>query len=76
MTRRRLLTREDLIELLVLVAAEACRRDVQIEMFLVGGGAMALAYNTSRVTGDLDGVGNDQQQPETDPTQHHATTWR
>ena len=55
MTRRTLLTRDDLLELLRLVAAEARRRDV-IEMFLVGGGAMALAYNTSRVTGDLDAV--------------------
>ena len=51
-----LLTPEDILELLDAVAQEAERRDVHIEMFLVGGAAMALAYNTARVTGDLDGV--------------------
>ena len=56
MSRATLLSRADLIELLGLMAAEARQRDVHIEMFLVGGGAMALAYNTARMTGDLDGV--------------------
>ena len=37
-------------------ADEAERRGVHVEMFVVGGGAMALAYNLDRMTGDIDGV--------------------
>lgn len=50
------LGRDDLLDLLDRVAAEAERRSVHLEMFIVGGGAMALAYNTRRTTGDLDAV--------------------
>lgn len=50
------LDRGDLLDLLDRVAAEAERRSVRLEMFVVGGGAMALAYNTRRTTGDLDAV--------------------
>ncbi|MDQ3543091.1 MAG: hypothetical protein M3431_04390, partial [Actinomycetota bacterium] len=38
------------------VADEANHRGVTISMFLVGGGAMALAYENHRSTRDLDGV--------------------
>lgn len=42
--------------LLDAVAAEAERRNVRVELFMVGGGAMALAYNQARTTTDIDGV--------------------
>ena len=51
-----LLDRAQIIGLLDLMADEARRRGVRIDLFLVGGGAMALAYNTARSTRDLDGV--------------------
>ena len=51
-----LLGREAILGLLDLVADEAERRGVGISLFLVGGGAMALAYSRDRATRDLDGV--------------------
>lgn len=56
MTPQTALGRDDLLDLLDKFAAEAERRGVRIEMFVVGGGAMALAYNARRSTGDLDAV--------------------
>ena len=50
------LGRDDILNLLRDVAAEAERREVAVSLFLVGGAAMALAYSTSRATKDLDGV--------------------
>ena len=51
-----LLDRATIVELLDRVADEANHRGVTISMFLVGGGAMALAYDNHRSTRDLDGV--------------------
>ena len=51
-----LLDRATIVELLDRVADEATRRGVTISMFLVGGGAMALAYDAHRSTRDLDAV--------------------
>ncbi len=52
----RLLDRDAILGLLDRVADEAERREVSISLFLVGGGAMALAYSQNRATRDLDGV--------------------
>jgi predicted nucleotidyltransferase len=51
-----LLTRGDIEQLLDRLASAAERDGIKIDLFLVGGGAMALAYNTARVTRDLDAV--------------------
>jgi len=52
----RLLGRAELEGLLDDVGAEAERRGVRVDLFLVGGGAITLAYNDQRTTGDLDAV--------------------
>lgn len=51
-----MIDRETIIHLLDEIDRAATRRDVRVELFIVGGGAMALAYNATRVTGDLDAV--------------------
>ena len=51
-----LLDRSTIQLLLAAVAEEAVRRELELSIFLVGGAAMALAYSSSRVTRDLDGV--------------------
>lgn len=48
--------RETLLGLLGDLAAELDRGGVRGEMFVVGGAAMALAYNTRRATRDMDAV--------------------
>ncbi|HET8930686.1 MAG TPA: hypothetical protein VFN21_08520 [Acidimicrobiales bacterium] len=48
------LGRAELEGLLVDLGTEAERRGVHIDLFLVGGGAITLAYNDQRTTGDLD----------------------
>ncbi len=50
------LTRDDLVVLLNELGAELHRQGLRGEMFVVGGAAMALAYNTRRATRDVDGV--------------------
>ena len=54
--RRSLLDRDDLQLLLQRMAEAAESRGVRIEMFIVGGGAIALVYDATRLTGDLDAV--------------------
>lgn len=49
-------TREEIISHLGALSDELERRGIRGEMFLVGGAAMALAYNRRRTTKDLDGV--------------------
>lgn len=51
-----LLDRAALRDLLTELGEELAAQGVRGELFLVGGGAMALAYNTRRSTRDLDGV--------------------
>lgn len=51
-----LLSRAELIALLEEVAAELEDRGLRGDLFVVGGAAMALAYNTRRATRDLDAV--------------------
>lgn len=51
-----LLSREELTGLLEEIAAELESRGVRGDLFIVGGAAMALAYNTRRTTRDLDAV--------------------
>ena len=51
-----LLERAHLMALLTELGDELSAHGVRGELFLVGGGAMALAYNTRRSTRDLDGV--------------------
>ena len=53
---RSTLSRHDILFLFDRLAEAAEKRNLRVEVFLVGGGAMALAYNTARTTGDLDGV--------------------
>lgn len=52
----RLLGRDEITELLDELGRRLDQRGVQAEMFLVGGGAMALAYSTRRTTRDIDAV--------------------
>ncbi len=49
-------TQRDIVELLTAVGAELDRQGLQAQMFIVGGAAMALAYNTRRATRDIDAV--------------------
>lgn len=51
-----MLDRERLLELLGDLAAELDAEGIHGEMFVVGGAAMALAYNTRRATRDMDAV--------------------
>lgn len=51
-----LLGRSEILTLLHEVAEEASRRDVQIDLFLIAGAAMAVAYSDAQVTDDIDGV--------------------
>lgn len=50
------LSREDIVRLLVDVGARLDANGIRGELFVVGGAAMALAYNTRRLTADVDGV--------------------
>jgi hypothetical protein len=50
------LSRPDIEALFRAVASEAVIRNVEVSLFLVGGAAMAIAYNTERATTDLDGI--------------------
>lgn len=51
-----LLDRDDFKALLTELGDDLHGQGVRGELFLVGGGAMAMAYNTRRATRDLDGV--------------------
>lgn len=51
-----MLGRDQIIELLEELGRELEEVGARGELFLVGGAAMALAYNTRRATRDLDGV--------------------
>lgn len=51
-----LLSRDELIQLLEEINIELERRGCHGHLFVVGGAAMALAYNTRRSTRDLDAV--------------------
>jgi hypothetical protein len=50
------LSRERIAELLIELGAELDQHGIRADLFLVGGAAMALAYNTRRLTADVDGV--------------------
>jgi hypothetical protein len=50
------LDRDQILALLDAMSAGARRRGVRIEMFMVGGGAMVLAYSTTRTTRDIEGI--------------------
>lgn len=49
-------TREQIIGLLAELGEELDDRGVKAQLFVVGGAAMALAYNMRRTTADVDGV--------------------
>lgn len=51
-----MLDRARIAGLLDLLAGELQRRGIDAELFLVGGAAMALAYDSRRATADLDAV--------------------
>jgi hypothetical protein len=51
-----LLSRSEIVGLLDALAADLQGRGHRGDLFLVGGAAMALAYDTRRATRDLDGV--------------------
>ena len=51
-----LLSRDDILVLLEVLGAELDLRGHHGDLFLVGGAAMALAYDTRRATRDLDGI--------------------
>ena len=50
------LTREQIIGLLAELGQELDASGVKAQLFVVGGAAMALAYNMRRTTADVDGV--------------------
>jgi hypothetical protein len=45
-----------IVELLTELGARLHRRGIEARIFIVGGAAMALAYNRTRVTRDIDAV--------------------
>jgi predicted nucleotidyltransferase len=49
-------TRDEIVSHLEALSDELQRRDIRGEIFLVGGAAMALAYNRKRTTKDIDAV--------------------
>ncbi len=51
-----LLTRGQVTALLQELGAELDRQGVKAQLFIVGGAAMALAFNSRRMTRDVDGV--------------------
>lgn len=48
--------RAQVLDLLGEMSRRASRRNVRLELFLVGGAAMVLAYGTNRTTRDIDGI--------------------
>ena len=50
------LSKDEIRALFDEVSTRAAKRGIRIEMFLVRGAAMALAYNTSRSTRDIDAI--------------------
>lgn len=50
------LTRDQILDLLRELGDDLNRQDLRAELFIVGGAAMALAFNTRRITRDIDGV--------------------
>jgi hypothetical protein len=51
-----LLSKEVIVELLKELGRRLDERGLHADMYLVGGGAMALAYNRQRITRDIDAV--------------------
>lgn len=51
-----LLSRDQIVELLNELGADLAARGVKAHLFVVGGAAMTLAFNTRRLTRDVDGV--------------------
>lgn len=56
------LSRDRILELLGELGDELDRQGLRGELFVVGGAAMALAFNTRRATRDIDGVYEPKQQ--------------
>jgi hypothetical protein len=50
------LDRARVLRLFEALSRRAAERGTRVELFLVGGGAMVLAYNTSRTTSDIEGI--------------------
>ncbi|MHB8247228.1 MAG: DUF6036 family nucleotidyltransferase [Acidimicrobiales bacterium] len=50
------LDRKQILSLLDELSSRAERRGARVEMFLVGGAAMVLVYNTTRTTKDIEGI--------------------
>lgn len=59
-----LLDKETMIELLTQLGARLFQRDIEAEIYVVGGAAMTLAYNRSRATVDIDAVTERQEEVE------------
>ncbi len=51
-----MLSREQIVDLLRELGSDLASEGVHAQLFVVGGAAMALAYNTRRATADVDGV--------------------
>ncbi len=56
MTEQPKLAREEILALLEDLSDELEAQGVQAEMFVVGGAAIALAYNKRRITADVDAI--------------------
>ncbi|MGV8846076.1 DUF6036 family nucleotidyltransferase [Tessaracoccus sp.] len=49
-------TREQILALLTELGADLASSDIRAELFVVGGAALTMAYNTRRMTHDVDGA--------------------
>lgn len=56
MNTHRAFTRDEIVDLLTEVGSYLHQRAVRGELFVVGGAAMALAYDARRLTADVDAV--------------------
>lgn len=56
MTERRQLTAAELHELFTDLGARLGERDIDATLYVVGGAAMALAFDSRRLTADIDGL--------------------
>jgi methylmalonyl-CoA mutase cobalamin-binding subunit len=74
-----MLSRDDILALLNELAGLLEARGLHGDLFIVGGAAMALAYNARRATRDLDAVFEPKQviyQAAEQVAEHHGLCWR
>ncbi len=68
-----LMDRETIIELLTQLGRRLTDRNIEAELYIVGGTAMILAYNRTRVTADIDAITERQEEVELEARNMAAT---